>query len=46
LKGRFEYVTAGPVFEEMKRWNPPRHPGVAAAVLHVEEVYNGAERLA
>ncbi len=46
LKGRFEYVTAGPVFEEMKRWNPPRHPGVAAAVLHVEEVYSGAERLA
>ncbi len=46
LKGRFEYLTAGPVFDEMKRWNPPHHPGVAATVLHVQEVYSGAERLA
>ncbi len=46
LKGKFEYLTAGPVFDEMKRWNPARHPGVAAAVLRVQEVYSGAERLA
>jgi len=46
LKGRFEYLTAGPVFAEMKRWNPAKHPGVAAAVLRIDEVYCGAERLA
>jgi predicted pyridoxine 5'-phosphate oxidase superfamily flavin-nucleotide-binding protein len=46
LKGRFEYLTEGPVFDEMKCWNPTRHPGVAAAALRVDEVYSGAERLA
>jgi hypothetical protein len=29
----------------MKRWNPKQHPGNAAAVLKVEEVYAGAEKL-
>lgn len=46
LKGRLEYHTAGPVFDAMKTWNSPKHPGVAAAALRVEEVYSGAERLA
>ncbi len=46
LKGHFEYLASGPIFDEMKRWNPSRHPGVAAAVLRVDEVYSGAERLA
>jgi predicted pyridoxine 5'-phosphate oxidase superfamily flavin-nucleotide-binding protein len=45
VKGRIEYLTEGPIFTDMKSWNDPKHPGVAAAVLHVEEVYCGAERL-
>lgn len=46
IKGRLTYHTAGPVFADMKAWNPPKHPGVAAAVLHVEQVFCGAEQLA
>ncbi len=45
LKGRFEYHNSGPIFDEMKRWNPAQHPGVAVAVLRIEEIYSGAERL-
>ncbi len=45
VKGRIEYVTEGEIFADMKSWNDPAHPGVAAAVLHVEEVYSGAEQL-
>jgi len=45
VKGNLEYHTEGPVFDHMKTWNPKQHPGNAAAALHVEEVYSGAERL-
>jgi len=45
VKGTLEYHTSGPVFDHMKTWNPPEHPGHAAAALKVEEVYSGAERL-
>ena len=45
IKGSIEYHKEGPVYEDMKRWNPEKHPGHAAAVLKVEEVYNGAEKL-
>ncbi len=44
-KGKIEYVKEGPLFDFMKKCNPPQHPGHAAAVLNVEEVYSGAERL-
>jgi predicted pyridoxine 5'-phosphate oxidase superfamily flavin-nucleotide-binding protein len=46
LKGRFEYHTSGPIFDAMKRWNPAKHPGVAAAALRVEQIYCGGEQLA
>jgi predicted pyridoxine 5'-phosphate oxidase superfamily flavin-nucleotide-binding protein len=46
LKGGIEYHENGPVFEYMKSWNPPEHPGHGAVALRVEEVYSGAERLA
>lgn len=46
LKGSVEYHTEGDIFEDMKTWNPKEHPGHAAAVLKVEEVYAGAKRLA
>ncbi len=45
IKGRVEYFTEGEIFEEMQRWNPARLPGHGAAVIAVEEVYAGAERL-
>ncbi len=45
LKGALEYHGTGPVFDDMKKWNPPKHPGHAAAALVVQEVYSGARRL-
>jgi len=46
LKGSFDYLTEGEVFDDMKKWNPKEHPGHAAAALKVEEVYKGGEKLA
>ncbi len=45
VKGTIEYHKEGDVFEDMKKWNPEKHPGHAAAALKVEEVYSGAEKL-
>ena len=45
VKGRIEYHKAGEVFNHMKTWNPPNHPGHAAAALEAEEVYSGAQKI-
>jgi len=45
VKGTIEYHVDGPIFEDMKSWNPPELPGHGAAALKVKEVYNGAERI-
>jgi hypothetical protein len=45
IKGTFEYYKSGPIFDDMKSWNPVKHPGHAAAALKVEEVYSGAKKL-
>ncbi len=45
LKGKVDYFTDGEIFDEMKKWNPARLPGHGVAVIAVEEVYAGAERL-
>lgn len=45
VKGTLEYHTDGEIFEYMKTWNPPEHPGHAAAALRIEEVYSGAKKL-
>ena len=45
VKGSLEYHTEGEIFERMKAWNPPKHPGHAAAALRVEEAFSGAEKL-
>ena len=45
LKGTIEYHKEGEVFDDMKKWNPEKHPGHAATVLKVEEVYSGSEKL-
>jgi uncharacterized protein len=45
VKGRLEYMTAGDIFADMKCWNDPKHPGNAAVVLHVEQVFSGGTQL-
>ena len=45
VKGTIEYHKEGSIFEDMKKWNPTKHPGHAAAVLKVEEVYSGPKKL-
>ncbi len=45
IKGTIEYHEEGSIFEDMKKWNPEKHPGHAATALKVEEVYSGAEKL-
>ena len=45
IKGNIEYHKEGELFINMKSWNPEKHPGNAAAVLKIEEVYAGADKL-
>ena len=45
IKGSIEYHKEGSIFEDMKKWNPKKHPGHAATALKVEEVYTGAKKL-
>jgi predicted pyridoxine 5'-phosphate oxidase superfamily flavin-nucleotide-binding protein len=44
-KGSIEYVTSGKEYDHMKSWNPERLPGHGAAVVCVDEIYSGAEKL-
>ncbi|MHC1770974.1 MAG: pyridoxamine 5'-phosphate oxidase family protein [Flexilinea sp.] len=45
IKGEIKYYTEGAIFDDMKRWNPAKHPGHAAAALKVGQVFSQAERL-
>jgi hypothetical protein len=45
VKGTVEYLKSGVIFEDMKKWNPEKHPGNAAAALKVREVYSGSEKV-
>lgn len=45
IKGTIEYLTEGPVFDDMKTWNPAKHPGHAATALKAEEVWSGSKKL-
>ncbi|THB63287.1 MAG: pyridoxamine 5'-phosphate oxidase family protein [Gammaproteobacteria bacterium] len=45
IKGTIEYHTGGAIFDDMKGWNPERHPGHAAVAVKVESVYSGSEKL-
>ncbi|MDY0189537.1 MAG: pyridoxamine 5'-phosphate oxidase family protein [Desulfuromonas sp.] len=45
VKGRIEYHSSGPIFDDMKQWNPEKHPGHAAVAIVAEEIYSGAEKL-
>ncbi len=46
IKGSIEYLTSGPIFDDMKTWNPEKHPGHAAAAVKIESVFSGSEKLA
>ena len=46
FKGEIDYVTEGPIFETMKTWVKDTLPREAVAVLKVEAVYSGANKLA
>lgn len=45
VKGPIEYHESGPVYDDMKKWNPEKHPGHAAAALKVQEAFTGAKKL-
>ena len=45
IKGSVKYYTEGDIFNDMKNWNPEKHPGHGAAAVKVEEVYSGAKKL-
>ena len=45
IKGSTERLTEGTMYDEVQRWVPEKFPRVAVVVLHVEQVYNGAEQL-
>jgi len=45
IKGPLTYHVSGEIFDDMKSWNPSKHPGHGAVALKVEEVYKGAEKI-
>ena len=45
IKGKIELITSGPIFDDMKSWNPTKHPGHAAAAIQVETVFSSAVQL-
>ena len=45
IKGTYTHTTEGELFDDMKSWNPETLPGVGVAVLDVEEIYSGAEKI-
>jgi len=46
LKGKVEYKTEGMYYDNMKTWNPTKHPGKGVAVFRIEEIYAGSKKLA
>jgi len=45
IKGDVEYYSEGEIYDDMKRWNPTRLPGNAAAVIKVSQVFSGSKEL-
>lgn len=44
IKGTIEHHPDGPVYDELKSWLNPSYPGKSAVLLHIEEVFYGAEQ--
>ncbi len=45
LKGTIKYYTDGKIYDDMKKWLDPKYPGKGSAVVIVEEIYCGAEKI-
>ena len=45
IKGTAQRLTMGVMFDEVQKWVPNNMPKAAAIVMHVEEIYNGAETI-
>jgi len=45
IKGTAERQTEGDMFDEVQKWVPEKLPRVAAIVMCVKDIYNGAERI-
>ena len=45
LKGPISYHRSGPIFEDMKKWNPPENPGKGAVSIEVAEAYSWSKKL-
>ena len=45
IKGTAERQTEGELFDDVQKWVNDKLPKVAAVVMHVEEIYNGAEKI-
>lgn len=45
MKGTIHYETKGSAFEDMKKWNRSDLPGYGVAILEVEEIFSGAEKI-
>jgi predicted pyridoxine 5'-phosphate oxidase superfamily flavin-nucleotide-binding protein len=45
VKGDVQYLTSGEIYENMKSWNPTRHPGHAAVAIKVRQVFSGSKQL-
>jgi predicted pyridoxine 5'-phosphate oxidase superfamily flavin-nucleotide-binding protein len=43
IKGTARRLTEGAMFDEVQKWVAEKLPRAAAVVMHVEEIYNGAE---
>ncbi len=44
-KGDLTCYSSGPSYEFMKEWNPTKHPGHKAVVLHITSLFSGKEKL-
>ena len=45
IKGTAKRLVEGNMFDEVQKWVPDKLPRGAAIIMHIEEIYNGAERI-
>jgi len=45
VKGSVKHINSGAEFDDMKSWNPEKLPGHGVAVIDIEEVYSGADKI-
>lgn len=45
LKGSVSYKTEGDEFNDMKKWNRADLPGYGVAVIEIQEIFSGAEKI-